>query len=131
MKSLVDAFSHYAQPMQLKPVTTELNRLLQDVIELHRQNNKINTFELDLDDTLPLVRIDPAGIRQVLNNLVINAADAMADIPSGRLKLRTHQATGSSRRCSRYNPTAGQLRNETHRTAGRNHKHRLIPLKIT
>ena len=98
MKSLVDAFSHYAQPMQLKPVATELNRLLQDVIELHRQNNKINTFELDLDDTLPLVRIDPAGIRQVLNNLVINAADAMADIPSGRLKLRTHQATRSKNR---------------------------------
>ena len=98
MKSLVDAFSHYAQPMQLKPVTTELNRLLQDIIELHRQNKKINTFELDLDDTVPLVRIDPAGIRQVLNNLVINAADAMAGIPSGRLTLRTHQATGSKDR---------------------------------
>jgi nitrogen fixation/metabolism regulation signal transduction histidine kinase len=98
MKTLVNAFSHYAQPMQLKPVATELNRLLQDIIELHRQNKKINTFELDLDDTVPLVHIDPAGIRQVLNNLVINAADAMVGIPNGRLTLRTHQATRSKDR---------------------------------
>ena len=42
----------------------------------------------DLADGLPLIMTDPAGIRQVLNNLIINASDAMGD-KGGELKLST------------------------------------------
>jgi nitrogen fixation/metabolism regulation signal transduction histidine kinase len=96
MQSLVNAFSQYAEPMQLTPVATDLNQLLQDILALHQQDARITTFDLDLEPDLPQVHIDPAGMRQVLNNLILNAADAMTGVENARLTLRTSRAEASN-----------------------------------
>jgi PAS domain S-box-containing protein len=46
------------------------------------------TLELELADGLPAVEADPAQLRQVVMNLVINAADAIGD-GEGRIAVRT------------------------------------------
>ena len=88
MKSMVNAFSDYAQPVISRPRRLDINTLIRDITELHIAHLTRIRFLFDLADDLPLVMTDPAGIRQVLNNLIINASDALGD-KGGELKLRT------------------------------------------
>ena len=88
MKSMVNAFSDYAQPVISRPKRLDINTLIRDITELHVAHLTRIRFLFDLADDLPLVMTDPAGIRQVLNNLIINASDALGD-KGGELKLRT------------------------------------------
>ena len=88
MKSMVNAFSDYAQPVISRPRRLDINTLIRDITELHVAHLTRIRFLFDLADDLPLVMTDPAGIRQVLNNLIINASDALGD-KGGELKLRT------------------------------------------
>jgi len=88
MKSMVNAFSDYAQPVISRPKRLDINALIRDITELHVAHLTRIRFLFDLADELPLVMTDPAGIRQVLNNLIINASDALGD-KGGELKLST------------------------------------------
>lgn len=88
MKSMVNAFSDYAQPVISRPKRLDINTLIRDITELHVAHLTRIRFLFDLADDLPLVMTDPAGIRQVLNNLIINASDALGD-KGGELKLST------------------------------------------
>ena len=88
MKSMVNAFSDYAQPVISRPRRLDINMLIRDITELHVAHLTRIRFLFDLADDLPLVMTDPAGIRQVLNNLIINASDALGD-KGGELKLST------------------------------------------
>ena len=88
MKSMVNAFSDYAQPVISRPRRLDINTLIRDITDLHVAHLTRIRFLFDLADNLPLVMTDPAGIRQVLNNLIINASDALGD-KGGELKLRT------------------------------------------
>mgnify|MGYP001438652217 CR=1 FL=1 len=88
MKSMVNAFSDYAQPVISRPKRLDINMLILDITELHVTHLTRIRFLFDLADDLPLVMTDPAGIRQVLNNLIINASDALGD-KGGELILRT------------------------------------------
>ncbi|GJL80738.1 MAG: two-component sensor histidine kinase [marine bacterium B5-7] len=76
MKLMVNAFSEYAQPVRTKSVPTDINRLVQDVAELHRTPDG-PSIRLDLDTDIGEVRLDPVQFRQVFNNLIINSGDAM------------------------------------------------------
>ena len=88
MKSMVDAFSDYAQPVNSRPKCLDINTLIRDITELHIAHLTKIRFMFDLTDDLPLVMTDPTGVRQVLNNLIINASDALGD-KGGELKLST------------------------------------------
>ena len=69
-----------------------INTLVTDAVGLlQRDLKRVGvTVSLVLDDTLPLVRIDPIGIEQVVTNLLRNANDAMAQTPPPRaLTVRT------------------------------------------
>ena len=88
MKSMVNAFSDYAQPVISRPRRLDINTLIRDITELHVAHLTRIRFLFDLADDLPLIMTDPAGIRQVLNNLIINASDALGD-KGGELKLST------------------------------------------
>lgn len=71
---------------------TSLNALLADVVRQCARQLRRDQIEviLDLDSELPLARVDPQQIREVLVNLVANAHQAMAGARGARrLSLRT------------------------------------------
>jgi len=70
---------HFARPAQPKRTVVSIPDLLKDIVDLaapglHRKNI---TIDIAATDTLPGIAIDPEQIRQVLVNLVTNAADAI------------------------------------------------------
>ncbi|RBP48829.1 sensor histidine kinase [Arenicella xantha] len=92
MKEMVNAFSSYAQPVRAKLRTLDINQLVRDVVELHTSSLTSIDIELDLDDSLPAIKANGSALRQVLNNLVINASHALEDVPAAKLRIRTHIA---------------------------------------
>ena len=71
------------QPLDLSSVAREMTELLGVSLSTSTE------LAFDLDPRLPAVEGDGAQIRQVVMNLVTNAADAIGDAP-GRIVLRTH-----------------------------------------
>jgi len=73
-----------------------INEVVQDILPLFRSEAIIRNVEIktDLDNSLPLVRGDKVQLQQVLLNLVMNATEAMSQIPAQQrmIVLRTHAA---------------------------------------
>jgi nitrogen fixation/metabolism regulation signal transduction histidine kinase len=90
MKSMVNAFSNYAQQKQMQPEPLDLNQLVRDVVELHKDKDSPIRMKLALDDTLPELLADRGRLRQVLNNLLANARDALRDSEKPVLQIETH-----------------------------------------
>jgi len=72
------------QALNLIPVMNEFMTMLQRII------GSGITVEMNLDESLPLVMIDPVHFDQIILNLVINARDAMSH--SGHLTLTLTKA---------------------------------------
>jgi len=89
MKSMVNSFSNYAQPKQMQTEPVNLNQLVQDVVELHRERDSIIRMHLELEPTLPQIMADRGRLRQVLNNLLINSLDALAGSSQPQVTIRT------------------------------------------
>jgi nitrogen fixation/metabolism regulation signal transduction histidine kinase len=89
MKNMVNAFSNYAQPVQMKLKPVRLNQLVQDVAELHRRADSPIKLVFDLDEDLPELMADTDRLRQVLNNLLINAKDALVHTLHPEIRIST------------------------------------------
>jgi len=89
MKAMVNAFSNYAQPVQMQTVELNVNRLVQDVIELHRHDEHPLKISAVLDSELPVVNADPLRLRQIFNNLIINTQQALSGQNEPRLTIST------------------------------------------
>jgi len=87
MKEMVNAFSSYAQPVRAKLAPLDLNKLIQDVSELHRSTFNNIDFEMHLDQALPDIKANASALRQVLNNLIINAMHALEESPDAKLHI--------------------------------------------
>ena len=83
MKEMVNAFSTYAQPVRAKLAPLDLNQLIKDVLELHASNFNQTKLTLILDPQLPQIKANASALRQVLNNLFINAFHATEDLVDG------------------------------------------------
>jgi len=92
MKEMVNAFSSYAQPVRAKLAPLNLNQLVRDVSELHRSTFTNINLDLVLDENLPSIKANTSALRQVLNNLIINASHAMEENTQGILCISTQQA---------------------------------------
>ena len=76
-----------------KLAETDVNELVDEVVDgFMEREMKVSNIELirDYDPNLPYARIDPDQIRQVIQNLVNNAFDAIAGKP-GKITLSTRQ----------------------------------------
>lgn len=93
MKEMVNAFSSYAQPVRAKLAPLNVNQLIRDVVELHRSTFTNIELNLILDDNLPVIKANTSALRQVLNNLIINASHAMEETENGELNIISQQAT--------------------------------------
>ena len=93
MKEMVNAFSSYAQPVRAKLAPLNINRLIKDVCELHHSTFVDIEFSMDLDEGLPEIKANASALRQVLNNLIINATHALEDTDQAKLNVLSHAAT--------------------------------------
>ncbi|MGE6332797.1 sensor histidine kinase [Stenotrophomonas sp. NPDC077659] len=67
----------------------DLNQAVQDMLALSR--SELDQHQVDvallLDADLPPVFADPVQVQQVIGNLLLNAVDAMAQVPAGERRL--------------------------------------------
>jgi signal transduction histidine kinase len=76
--------------LESKPVTYDLNRLVEDLVFFVRPQPKFKriVFDVDVPANMTQVYIDVGQIHQVLLNLFINAADVLAEFKSGEGVIR-------------------------------------------
>jgi nitrogen fixation/metabolism regulation signal transduction histidine kinase len=92
LKGMVDDFSIYSRSSRLTEADVDLNELVREVLVLYESMPV--TQVVDLDDSVPVLRADAALLRQVLHNLMQNAMDALAGLPSPRVSITTRRAAG-------------------------------------
>ncbi len=89
MKEMVNAFSDYARPPQLKLAPEHLNALVSEVLELYVHARDNLRLDVVLADDLPAVEVDAGRIRQLLNNLLKNALEATAEVEQAQITVTT------------------------------------------
>lgn len=97
MKAMVNAFSNYAQPSEQKFESLSLNRLIRDVAELFVNETQPSLIHFELEPDLPPLNADASRLRQVLNNLIINAKDATAGMAEPAIGVRTRYVEENER----------------------------------
>ncbi len=87
MKRMVNEFSQYARSLPVELAPLDINRIVREVCELYGAN----AFELALrlSPENPAVSGDEARLRQLLHNLLKNAAEALAGRADGRVTVTT------------------------------------------
>ena len=100
LKQIIGRFSEFAKmpPPELRPVN--VNEIVRGVVKLFEaQFSAVGkpqiTPELYLDESLPVIHADATLLHRAMENLVLNAMDAMP--AGGTLTLRTAQRNGAVR----------------------------------
>jgi len=88
LRRLVDAFGDYAQEPRLSLEAIRLDALIREVVALYQQGDSALQFSLDLCVGPDGLRADSGRLRQLLHNLIRNAAEA-------RVKERTSISIGT------------------------------------
>jgi len=70
MKDMVNTFSDYARPPEIKTQAMDINALMSEVLDLFTSLNQKTEIELNLEPDLPMVNADVSRLRQVFNNLL-------------------------------------------------------------
>jgi len=88
IRDLVD----FSRPSNYVVKATELNEVLRDGLNIVQYGKKVKhiTFDVDLSPNLPRLQVVPDQLVQVFINILMNAVDALDDIP-GSIVLRTFQ----------------------------------------
>ena len=98
MKAMVNAFSEYARAPDMKVTKFPLNALVTEVADLHRVQESGVKIDVDLDPHIENVEADRGRVRQILNNLIVNGAEAVENTPGGHVVAATRLETVGSRR---------------------------------
>jgi len=91
LKRMVDAFASYARSERLNLGGVHLNRLIEDVVDLHREPENPVKFSMQLDESLNPMQLDQDGIRQILNNVIGNACDALHETIGAKISIYAQQ----------------------------------------
>jgi nitrogen fixation/metabolism regulation signal transduction histidine kinase len=92
MKTLVNEFRDYARLPAAQLKSIDLNALVAEVLSLYTTQQEAGRLRFELAGELPLIEGDTTQLRQVMHNLVQNALDAVAELPRGRVIVRTELA---------------------------------------
>ncbi len=93
MKAMVNAFSEYARAPDMKVTRFPLNALVTEVADLHRVQESGVKIDVELDPHVDQVEADRGRVRQILNNLIVNGAEAVENVPNGRVVAATQLET--------------------------------------
>jgi two-component system nitrogen regulation sensor histidine kinase NtrY len=78
LKNLVSEFSNFDRMPEIQQSPQDLNLLALETVSLYRAAHEGIHFNLDLDDSLEIMKIDKGQIKRALINLFDNAVAAMA-----------------------------------------------------
>ena len=87
LQRLVDEFNEFARMPPPKRELSDLNSIVQNVVNLHAESVESIQIEGSLAPNLPSLSLDAAQITQALGNLINNAIEAMPD--GGTLNVST------------------------------------------
>ncbi len=94
LKTIIGRFSDFSKMPKPQLQNTSLNKLVRKVAALHGSQltkaAKPVALQLELDDSLMEIPLDPDLFHRVVSNLILNAIDAMSE--GGALTLRTRDA---------------------------------------
>jgi nitrogen fixation/metabolism regulation signal transduction histidine kinase len=93
MQQMVNAFSEYARAPEMRITRFSLNQLVTEVADLYRSQDPRAHIELDLDPHLEGIEADRGRVRQILNNLVVNALEALEGVAQPKLEISTRLDT--------------------------------------
>ena len=96
MKRMVNSFSEYARAPAMELASFDLNQLATEVADLYRAQGASAggtpvRVQLALDPAVGLVEADRGRIRQILNNLLTNAFEALEGRDDARVELETRR----------------------------------------
>ena len=89
MKLMLDTFSDYARPPKLHPQPLLLDPLLDEVLELYRNDPAGVLFESRLQAATIHVNADPLRMRQLFHNLLKNAREAVLEQLHPQIHIQT------------------------------------------
>ncbi|MEO8353441.1 MAG: XrtA/PEP-CTERM system histidine kinase PrsK [Chthoniobacteraceae bacterium] len=90
---LIERLSAFRNKIEIRPVTMDLNQLVEEVLEGMGPRPGIEFARNP--GVIPLLRIDPEQMRSVLTNLLVNAAEAMST-GGGRIEIVTSASNDSA-----------------------------------
>jgi C4-dicarboxylate-specific signal transduction histidine kinase len=80
-----------SRQVPLKRQNVDLNRMVVEALAIEQKARDSSVqWETQLQDDLPLVNADPTQVRQVLDNLIVNARQAMDEAQDKRGRIRTY-----------------------------------------
>ena len=91
MKAMVNAFSEYARAPDMRVTTFNLNQLVGEAAELYRSQENGPEIALELDPAVDAIEADRGRVRQILNNLITNAREALDGVAAGRIQIATRR----------------------------------------
>lgn len=94
MQQMVNAFSEYARAPEMKITRFSLNLLVTEVADLYRSQDSRALIQLDLDEHLEPIEADRGRVRQILNNLLTNALEALDGVSAPKLEIASRLETG-------------------------------------
>jgi nitrogen fixation/metabolism regulation signal transduction histidine kinase len=89
MQQMVNAFSEYARAPEMQITRFPLNGLVGEVADLYRSLDRRADIRLELDQRIGSIEADRGRVRQLLNNLVTNALEALESTAQPRLEIVT------------------------------------------
>jgi len=94
LQRLVSEFSEFARLPAPRPVATDLDALVDNVLALYRAEARLRVVRQG--GGLPPAMVDPEQLSRVVKNLVQNAVDAMGG-EGGELRVETAEEQGAAR----------------------------------
>ena len=91
LKNMVQTFNEFARMPSLQLQKTSITGLIRNTTELYFHKHNRFKIELELEDDLPELMLDPTQIRQVLHNLVKNAIEACESIDHPMIHVKTER----------------------------------------
>ena len=88
-------FAEYARAPEMQVTRFSLNQLVTEVADLYRSQDPRARIGLDLDERLEGIEGDRLRVRQVLNNLLTNALEALDGVAAPKLEIATRLEAGT------------------------------------
>jgi len=92
MKEMVNAFSDYARAPDIEISRFDLDKLVHEVVDLYRAQEREVKIVLRSDPTMPMIEADMGRVRQILHNLLRNAVEALENTPNARIDVQVSAA---------------------------------------